>query len=251
MEPSPPAELVHARLDHFRGKVVALTGTLTDACEHGITAVRLGDVVDEFHDENGLARRLHRRRGRSCRPWRKGARRSTTLMPVTRISASVDCSIYSGAFWWMARVALVLMGPASSTGSPMTFMMRPSVSTPTGTMIGSPVSLCFLTANETFGRVQWRWCARCLRRGAGQLREPDDGPDCPLQARSRISGSWPSGNLTSTTAPMTCVMVADRTGCCCLEGARLRSSGLGCCGGLRAPPFWRVPSPLALLRPRR
>ena len=32
-------------------------------------------------------------------------------------------------------------GPASSTGSPITFMMRPSVPSPTGTVIGAPVSL--------------------------------------------------------------------------------------------------------------
>ena len=41
----------------------------------------------------------------------------------------------------MARRCWVLTGPASSTGSPMTFMMRPSVSSPTGTEIGSPVSV--------------------------------------------------------------------------------------------------------------
>ena len=41
----------------------------------------------------------------------------------------------------MARRCWVLTGPASSTGSPMTFMMRPSVSSPTGTAIGSPVSM--------------------------------------------------------------------------------------------------------------
>ena len=35
------------------------------------------------------------------------------------------------------------MGPASSTGSPMTFMMRPSVPSPTGTVIGAPVSFTF------------------------------------------------------------------------------------------------------------
>lgn len=33
------------------------------------------------------------------------------------------------------------MGPLSSTGSPMTFMMRPRVSWPTGTMMGAPVSV--------------------------------------------------------------------------------------------------------------
>ena len=33
-----------------------------------------------------------------------------------------------------------LIGPASSTGSPMTFMMRPSVPSPTGTEMALPVS---------------------------------------------------------------------------------------------------------------
>src|SRR5262249_980239 len=36
-----------------------------------------------------------------------------------------------------------LIGPASSTGSPITFMMRPSVPGPTGTEIGRPVSVTF------------------------------------------------------------------------------------------------------------
>ncbi len=36
-------------------EVVAFAGTLTHAGEHGVTAVRLGDVVDEFLDEHGLA----------------------------------------------------------------------------------------------------------------------------------------------------------------------------------------------------
>ncbi|KFM23135.1 hypothetical protein F751_3326, partial [Auxenochlorella protothecoides] len=32
------------------------------------------------------------------------------------------------------------MGPCSSTGSPMTFRMRPSVPRPTGTLMGWPVA---------------------------------------------------------------------------------------------------------------
>ena len=40
-----------------------------------------------------------------------------------------------------ARRALALTGPASSTGSPMTLMMRPRHSSPTGTEIGAPVSV--------------------------------------------------------------------------------------------------------------
>ena len=42
-------------LDHLVIEIVAFAGTLADACEHRITAVRLGDVVDQFHDQHGLA----------------------------------------------------------------------------------------------------------------------------------------------------------------------------------------------------
>jgi hypothetical protein len=49
------AFLVHARFDHFPVKVVALAGTLTHTGKHRVTTVCLGDVVDQFHDQNGLA----------------------------------------------------------------------------------------------------------------------------------------------------------------------------------------------------
>jgi hypothetical protein len=44
-----------AGLGHFVVKIVALAGTLTDAREHGVAAVGLGDVVDEFENDDGLA----------------------------------------------------------------------------------------------------------------------------------------------------------------------------------------------------
>jgi len=47
--------LVHARLDHLVIEVVAFARTLADAREHGVTAVRLRDVVDELLNENRLA----------------------------------------------------------------------------------------------------------------------------------------------------------------------------------------------------
>src|SRR5690606_37580971 len=43
------------RLAHFDVEVVALTGALADAREAAHPAVRLRDVVDELHDEHGLA----------------------------------------------------------------------------------------------------------------------------------------------------------------------------------------------------
>ena len=36
-------------------QVVSLTGALSYAGEHGVTAVGLGHVVDELHDQHGLA----------------------------------------------------------------------------------------------------------------------------------------------------------------------------------------------------
>src|SRR5712671_4591408 len=44
-----------ARFDHLVIEVVALAGALADPGEHRIAAMRLGDVVDQFHDDDGLA----------------------------------------------------------------------------------------------------------------------------------------------------------------------------------------------------
>ena len=44
-----------AGLDHFTVEIVTLTGTLSDTREERVSAVALGDVVDEFHDDDGLS----------------------------------------------------------------------------------------------------------------------------------------------------------------------------------------------------
>src|SRR5690242_6960363 len=104
----------------------------------------------------------------------------------------------------MARFPLALIGPASSTGSPITFMMRPRVPSPTGTAIACPVS------NTSFPRT------RPSVESIAMVRTVDSPRCCatsrisrfPLLSVSsafRISGSAPS-NCTSTTAPMTCAM---------------------------------------------
>ena len=49
------ARLDHAGLAHFQPQIVAFAGALADAGEHGVSAVLLGDVVDQFHDDDGLA----------------------------------------------------------------------------------------------------------------------------------------------------------------------------------------------------
>ena len=47
--------LKNASLIHFADQIVTLTGTLADACEHGHTAVVLGDSLDHFLNKHGLA----------------------------------------------------------------------------------------------------------------------------------------------------------------------------------------------------
>ena len=49
------ARLDDARLGHFQPKIVAFAGALADAGEHGEAAVLLGDVVDQFLNDDGLA----------------------------------------------------------------------------------------------------------------------------------------------------------------------------------------------------
>ena len=49
------ALLVDAGFDHLVIEIVALAGALADAGEHRIAAVRLGDVVDQFLNQHGLA----------------------------------------------------------------------------------------------------------------------------------------------------------------------------------------------------
>ena len=44
-----------ARLDHLVIEVVAFAGALADPGEHRISAMALGDVVDQLHDQHGLA----------------------------------------------------------------------------------------------------------------------------------------------------------------------------------------------------
>jgi hypothetical protein len=44
-----------AALLHLKPQVIALTGTLADAPEHGNAAVLEGDVMDELHDDDRLA----------------------------------------------------------------------------------------------------------------------------------------------------------------------------------------------------
>ena len=86
-------------------------------------------------------------------PFRNGWIRSMTFTPVSNISCDVDCSSKAGAWRWMGLRLAVLTGPSLSTGLPMTLSTRPSVSRPTGTVMGPPRSMRFHAAHHAFGRL--------------------------------------------------------------------------------------------------
>src|SRR5262249_33478706 len=138
-------------------------------------------------------------------PLAYGASRSMTLMPVTRICASVDCSTNSGAWRWIGSVRLLLTGPRSSTGSPITFRMRPSVSGPTGMAIGPPVSTAFSPRTRpsvvSMAAVRTSDSPRCCATSNTSLRPPES-----TWSAFRMFGSSAS-KRTSTTAPVIWVIV--------------------------------------------
>merc|ERR550519_507134 len=135
-------------------------------------------------------------------PFTYGARRSTTLIPVTRISCSTLMSSKTGASACIAALRSVSTGPLSSIGSPITLMIRPSVSGPTGIMMGDPVltTTCPLTSPSvpSMAMVRTVFSPRCCATSKINFGE------WSLTTRPlRISERPPSSNWTSTTAPIT------------------------------------------------
>src|ERR1043165_6707060 len=105
----------------------------------------------------------------------------------------------------MARRCAVFTGPASSTGSPTTLMMRPSVSSPTGTAIGWPVSVTSWPrtrpSEESIAIVRTVDSPRCCATSSTRRLLP-----FLVSSAFRIGGRSP-WNWTSTTAPMTWVIL--------------------------------------------
>ena len=77
-----------------------------------------------------------------------------TLMPVSKASTFTFCSVKvgGGAVDGLAA-AWRSTGPRSSTGSPMTFRMRPSTSLPTGIVMGAPVFFTAMPRDQAVGGV--------------------------------------------------------------------------------------------------
>ena len=74
-------------------------------------------------------------------PFTYGASRSTTLIPVSKISVVGLRLSNAGGSRWIGQRSPSSTGSPLSTGSPSTLKIRPSVRSPTGTVIGPPVSI--------------------------------------------------------------------------------------------------------------
>jgi hypothetical protein len=190
-------------------EVVALAGALADAGEHRETAVLLGDVVDELHDEHGLADAGAAEQADLAAAGVRGEQVDDLDAGLEHLTL-VDCSDELGRGRWIGLDTRLGVDRAELVdGLPTTFRMRPSVSRPTGTVIGAPV---FLTGCRDGGR---RWCPSRWQRTVFS-------PRCCATSSTRLSG-WslidgvrdrgerrvdlgeaPSGNSTSTTGPITC-----------------------------------------------
>ena len=129
----------HARLGHLEPEVVALAGALADAGEHGHAAVLLGDVVDQLLDQHRLAEAGAAEEADLAAAHERGDQ-------VDDLDAGLEDLRLRRQLAELRRVAVdrpaLARGAARrlSTGSPSTFQRRPSVSLPTGTLIGAPVS---------------------------------------------------------------------------------------------------------------
>ena len=75
-------------------------------------------------------------------PFTYGASRSITLMPVSKISAVGESASKSGGSRWISQRGAASIAASSplSIVWPSTLKMRPSVASPTGTLIEAPVS---------------------------------------------------------------------------------------------------------------
>jgi hypothetical protein len=130
-----------------------------------------------------------------------------TLMPVSKISTLVDCSVKAGGCRWMGIDFLVLTGPSPSTGSPTTLRIRPRHSGPTGIAMGAPVSRASMPRTRpsevSIATVRTVFSPRWRATSRVRLSLTLEMPGLETLRAFRILGSLPPSNSTSTTGPMT------------------------------------------------
>ena len=165
----------NAGLAHLQVQVGTLAGALAHAGEHRGAAVLLGQVVDELLDDNGLA-------DASAAEQARLAALDEGLDQVDGLDAGLeDLGLRGQVVVRRGRDGGWACSPSprawacSSTGSPITFQMRPRVSGPTGIMMGCTGVGHLQAADEAVGGASWLPSERCCRAGASRPRAGREG----------------------------------------------------------------------------
>src|SRR5919198_4499239 len=129
-----------------------------------------------------------------------------TLIPVSKISTVGWRSEKLGGSRWIGQRSTSPGGSFLSIGSPITFHRRPSVASPTGTLIGPPVSTTSVPrarpSVESIATARTRSSPRCCCTSA--TRSIAGRPSCSgdsIRSAVLISGSC-SGKTASITTPL-------------------------------------------------
>src|SRR4051794_17118036 len=141
-------------------------------------------------------------------PWTYGASRSMTLMPVSNISVLASSWSKAGALRWMPHRSLTSSVSPSSRlrQSPSMLNTWPLVTSPTGTVMVSPVSVTW--APRTRPSVGCREMARTMPSPMCRATSRERARVSPRISSSHssllyMSGIESTGNSTSTIGPIT------------------------------------------------
>ena len=145
-------------------------------------------------------------------PLRKGQTRSMTLRPVSNSSTSVVWSSKEGGARWIGRTVVRSTSPLPSIGLPSTSNTRPSVASPTGTVIGAPVSRTAVPRASPSVVVMATARTQLLPRCCWTSQVSGSWPSRRISTALRIVGSSPAGNSMSTTGPVIWMTRPDAAG---------------------------------------
>src|SRR6185295_11442313 len=140
-------------------------------------------------------------------PFLNGQIRSMILRPVSKTSTSVVWSSKDGGSRWIGSMTSAFTGPFRSIGRPRTSNTRPRVASPTGTVMGLPVSTARVPRARPSVVVMATERTQLLPRCWATSHTSGSWPSRSISTAFRIAGSAPAGNSMSTTGPviwMTC-----------------------------------------------
>ena len=184
-------------------EVVALAGPLAHTGEHGVARVHLGDVVDQFHDQNGLA---HAGTAEEADLAALGVGREQ----VDDLDAGHQDFGFGRLLDELRRGLVDRAGLVGFDRAAFVHRLADHVQDAAQRRVAHGHDDRRRRCRSLPGRARdlrsrpSRCSARCFRPGAGLLREPAFLPLLSVVSAFRISGRW-SSNCTSTTAPMTWV----------------------------------------------